>query len=632
MGRFLSWRNRPDDSKRARGDKQPANASRSLEAELHESQVAQARLHRELADLLKAHRQQARTLEHAQKSSQQSGEELAGARKRIAALEADVGKLRGQITDQTTQAERVQQLTAQVVGLKASLETAEQERGQLQARLAETARSRDNLQAEHDRMVADQANLRATMAARDAEVAALQVEQDEWRARVTKLTTEADDLKARLAEQATVVERAKEHEAVFNRLQIEYDALAARWEVARTQLDEAEVALKSSEATIKAAQKLSSSVEWRSSLDGILDAASELVRFERGTLALVDELQEELKIEAARNSPIAVSEMSRFKVGEGIAGWALSHREPVLVKDSRSDSRFKASDPRHEPRSFIAVPLLTETDGLGVLTVARPASDPFDEQDLRGLARVATDAARALTNARLVHVLKEREGDLTALMQKAKELWLAGDMAQVVDFILRSGQELVGGNAALIAMRDDKGADLQVISARGIPTEILEQRIAWGQPAASDVIRTGKPWVSPMRDLLPPAVAQKVEAAGLKGLVSVPFSSRPVEAEGEAADLLNRSNPSTEDEVHGVLHVYRSAPEAPPAGRLDQLRQFAEQAGVAIRNVRKVERVTEQLQTSASLNTRLLGRERFINQLQFRIKQLEQELSRYKAA
>ncbi|TME21946.1 MAG: GAF domain-containing protein, partial [Chloroflexi bacterium] len=79
-----------------------------------------------------------------------------------------------------------------------------------------------------------------------------------------------------------------------------------------------------------------------------------------------------------------------------------SHREPVLVRDTRSDPRFKASDPKHQPRSFIAVPLLADKEGLGVLTVARPASDPFTEHDLRNLARVATDAANALINARLV--------------------------------------------------------------------------------------------------------------------------------------------------------------------------------------------------------------------------------------
>jgi hypothetical protein len=48
--------------------------------------------------------------------------------------------------------------------------------------------------------------------------------------------------------------------------------------------------------------------------------------------------------------------------------------------------------------------------------------------------------------------------------------------------------------------------------------------------------------------------------------------------------------------------------------------------------VRRWDRVKEQLQATSSMNTRLMGRERYINQLLFRIQQLEQELSRYKAA
>jgi hypothetical protein len=45
-----------------------------------------------------------------------------------------------------------------------------------------------------------------------------------------------------------------------------------------------------------------------------------------------------------------------------------------------------------------------------------------------------------------------------------------------------------------------------------------------------------------------------------------------------------------------------------------------------------VEKVKGQLQTTVSLNAKLLGRERYINQLQFRIQQLEKELRKFKAA
>ena len=69
-----------------------------------------------------------------------------------------------------------------------------------------------------------------------------------------------------------------------------------------------------------------------------------------------------------------------------------------------------------------------------------------------------------------------------------------------------------------------------------------------------------------------------------------------------------------------------------PSAQLDQLRSFAEQAAVAIRNVRRGDKVKGQLQTTVSLNAKLLGRERYLNQLQFRIQQLEKELRKFKAA
>jgi len=321
-------------------------------------------------------------------------------------------------------------------------------------RLAEITRSRANLNAERDRLMAQVATAHATLAAREAEVAALKNELEALDAELVQARQSLKETGAENARLKTEIDRVAEIEAARSHLQLENETLVARCDVARTQLAEAEQALTTAQATIKAAQRLSSSVEWRGALDSVLDAASELVRFERGTLALVDELQEELKVEAARNSPIAVSEMSRFKVGEGIAGWALSHRQPVLVRDSRSDARFKASDPKHQPRSFIAVPLLADKEGLGVLTLARPASDPFSDDDLRNLARVATDASNALINARLVDLLKQREDRLTTLVRKARELTAAEDIKAVVEFALSSALELGGGKATLLAVRN----------------------------------------------------------------------------------------------------------------------------------------------------------------------------------
>jgi len=620
----------PNAPARRASDVAPDN--RSLAVQLEEANVTQVRLRQDLAELLKAHRQQGRVLERNQKLLEQTEQELARHRSRAGALEVDVAEQRNLAGQHATRVQELEQIADKHATLQTAYEAVDRERQDLTERLADLTRSRANATAERDRLASQLATAHATIAARDAEVAALKVEQDAVEARVNQLQAQVEKLTKDNAAVHHELERALESQAVHHRLQLEFDALSARWDVARAQLAEAEQALKTSQATIKAAQRLSASVEWRTALDGVLDAASELVRFERGTLALVDELQEELKVEAARNSPIAISEMSRFKVGEGIAGWALSHREPVLVRDSRSDARFKASDPKHQPRSFIAVPLLADKEGLGVLTLARSASDPFSEHDLRNLARVATDASNALINARLVDLLKQREDRLTTLVRKARELSMANDIKQVVTFVLSSATELVGGKAALLALRNQKTSELEVTGSLGVAEAIIQQRIAWGAPAAGDVMRGGKAWVSPMRDMLPPNLVETVEGAGLKMIVSVLCGSATQPEATEEGALLSRSEVEVPDQVSGVLNVYRDTLDPIPAGDLEQLKAFAEQASVAIQNVRRWDRVKEQLQATSSMNTRLMGRERYINQLLFRIQQLEQELGRYKAA
>jgi hypothetical protein len=135
-----------------------------------------------------------------------------------------------------------------------------------------------------------------------------------------------------------------------------------------------------------------------------------------------------------------------------------------------------------------------------------------------------------------------------------------------------------------------------------------------------------------MADLLPPAMVDKVSAAGLRMLVSIPCGREAKPQAIEGPTLLNRSEIEGLDEIGGVIHVYRKSTDTIPADVIEQLQAFADQAAVAINNVRRWEKVKDKLQTTASVNARLMGRERYISQLHYRIQQLEQELSRFKAA
>jgi peptidoglycan hydrolase CwlO-like protein len=605
-----------------------------LEAELKASRAARRQLQSEFDGLQKARREAQQEAAESQKKVTGLEVEVQRLGEVVRTLESQLAESRASFAQHASRVQELEALIPQHATLRAAYETIDRERQSVNRKLGEITVSRDAVQAERDRLATEVATAHATLAARDTQIAAFRADEDRWKQMISQLTQEVAEQKAKLAGMQPQLARLSTLEGEHARLKIEYEAVDARCDVARAQLAEVERALETAQATIKAAQRLSSSVEWRAALDSILDAASELVRFERGTLALVDSVQDNLKIEAARNSPIDVSQMSRFKVGEGIAGWALSHREPVLVRDSRSDPRFKVSDPSHQPRSFIAVPLLEGNDGLGVLTLVRSANDPFKEEDLKNLSRVGSDAARALTNARLVDFLKHRQDDLTTLVRKMGDLWAATEVKDAVAIICRSACELAGGSAALVALTDARG-QVEVVGSLNIPDEVLRDRISWSQPAALEVMRSGKPWIATLKEIVPAGLLERIEAAGLRLLVSVPCGTDSPSA-SEEVDLLTRSDPAADveekAEVSGVIHVYRNSLEPPSSGELEQLQRFADQAAAALKLVRREERVKTRLQSAASVNARLIGRERYIQQLQFRISQLEQELGRYKAA
>ena len=369
--------------------------------------------------------------------------------------------------------------------LQTAYETLDRERQDLTARLTDVTRSRATVTADRDRLPGQLATAHATIASRDAEVAALKVEQEAVEDTAQR-TAHRDRGTEACQQPAQYRPRARPGGAgrppspaagvrrAFGPLgrgsRPAGRGRAGREDARRPPSRPPSVCHRPSNGAAPwmacsmppRSWFASSAARWRSSI----------------------ELQEELKVEAARNSPIAISEMSRFKVGEGIAGWALSHREPVLVRDSRTDARFKASDPKHQPRSFVAVPLLADKEGLGVLTLARSASDPFTDHDLRNLARVATDAANALINARLVDLLKQRE-DRSDDARPQGPRAVDGERQQAGDRVRahqRQGARRGQGGAA-------GAAESQDVGARG---GRRARRVGGCHPAADRLGRTGR--------------------------------------------------------------------------------------------------------------------------------------------
>src|SRR5438046_7961014 len=208
---------------------------RTADLALDDASAVQARLRQDLNELLKAHRQQGRVLERNQKLLEQTEQELSRQRGRASALESDVAEQRNVSGQHLARIRELEQIVDKHATLETAYEALDRERQDLSARVADLSRSRTNATAERDRLAAQLATAHATIAARDAEVAARKVEQEAVEARSSGLQSEIEALKRGNGKMRADLERALEAQAAQHHLQLEFDALSARWDVARAQ-------------------------------------------------------------------------------------------------------------------------------------------------------------------------------------------------------------------------------------------------------------------------------------------------------------------------------------------------------------------------------------------------------------
>jgi diguanylate cyclase (GGDEF)-like protein len=139
-------------------------------------------------------------------------------------------------------------------------------------------------------------------------------------------------------------------------------------------------------------------------LDRIADTLAELVPYDTLTIFEADEAQGVLVPVLARDQWAEKIMRTRVRFGQGITGWAVENREPVLVEKAHLDPRMQTvpGTPEDEPESLISIPLISRDSIQGALNMYRLGDDAEFGQDEFELARRFGDAAAlALDNAKI---------------------------------------------------------------------------------------------------------------------------------------------------------------------------------------------------------------------------------------
>ena len=503
----------------------------------------------------------------------------------------------------------------------------------LERELSAERATRQAAEQERDRLRVEVAASQEAVGSRDRQVAEMHGAQESLQANVEQLVVTLHNERAEVARLRGELGRLSEVESSYARLLLAHATVEGAYADAQAELDQVRSAMRVDRDKMHAVRVLERPLEWRSALEGVLDASATLVTFDRATVSVLDVEANKLRVRAARNSPAPCDEMMSFPVGEGIAGRALERGEAVLVADSRNDPHFITSSAHGDvPLSLLAMPLIPEAGDPAVITLVRSVDAAFGAEELEFLTGLRRDAERVLASTWLLDELKSRAEARADLVEAMNRMFAAGDSRDLVSVILETACKIGNGTAALLALQHPKTLVLDVAGFRGLPDDLTSTPLTWGGPVAREVVRSGEPWIMPMRDILWPAHAQAAEQAGMQLLISVPFRTAAPKLESIDGTLLQQSaDRETTNEVSGVLNVYQPTSNGLAAGRLEQLVSFAGHAATALKAVSRWERLREQsardLRSASALSVHLLGRERYVEHLETKIRHLEDSLS-----
>ena len=159
------------------------------------------------------------------------------------------------------------------------------------------------------------------------------------------------------------------------------------------------------ERLMQVSRHLNSTLDLDTLLKRILDAATELTEVEEASILLLDPATGELRFEAASDLSRAEMEAIPVPMKGSVAGWVVTHGEPVLVEDARSDSRWFArvdKTTKFFTRNLLAVPMNLQNKPIGVVEAINKRDDlTWTDDDVNTLSALADQAAIAIQNARL---------------------------------------------------------------------------------------------------------------------------------------------------------------------------------------------------------------------------------------
>ncbi len=191
---------------------------------------------------------------------------------------------------------------------------------------------------------------------------------------------------------------------------------------------------------------ISSSLNPDTVLQEVLDKAIRLLDAQKGSLMLIDEDTNQLRIVNACGLSKEIIATARIKLGEGISGRVADEGMPLLFRKGEKVAHSQSHKRFEQLYSAVSVPVTIKDKVIGVLNISdHVKGEDFTREHVGLLQMFATQAAIAIENSRLHRELKELfVGSVKALINaiEARDPYTKGHSIRVTHYSSKIAQAL----------------------------------------------------------------------------------------------------------------------------------------------------------------------------------------------
>ncbi len=212
-----------------------------------------------------------------------------------------------------------------------------------------------------------------------------------------------------------------------------------------------------SEIMASISKTLNETLDLNRVLQLIADSARQIIPQAKGTVIhLLDEDSQVLQ-------PVTVTETGRLYVdqsgmgmgiGKGVAGTVVKEGNLINVGDTLNDPRYLRSH-QASHRSLLVVPIQSQMDIVGTITVQSSIPHAFSSADERALSTLGTQAALALQNARLFDAERQARYVAETLQAANQALTQSLDLDNVLGTLLEYIAHLVPYDSAHVMLVEE---------------------------------------------------------------------------------------------------------------------------------------------------------------------------------